>query len=196
MKNECSIIRDILPLYIENMVGSDTISFVEEHLENCPSCQKSLDGMKNSNGLEANFTNAMPKQEELPLKAFKKRLNRKRLAIIAASSIVTAILFLTVSLGFVSYAKLGTFNFPKAAIAFISISTGNAEYVEIGSEQNKVILATPNDSWSVFENYLAENGYNILEEEHLGSLIVVEKDGGKEHIFFSVNRYFSTWQWK
>ena len=33
MKNECSIIRDILPLYVENMVSEDTSEFVKEHLE-------------------------------------------------------------------------------------------------------------------------------------------------------------------
>ena len=29
MKNECSIIRDILPLYVENMVSEDTSEFVK-----------------------------------------------------------------------------------------------------------------------------------------------------------------------
>ena len=40
MKNECSIIRDILPLYVENMVSEDTSEFVKEHLENskCSFC--------------------------------------------------------------------------------------------------------------------------------------------------------------
>ena len=38
MKNECSIIRDILPLYVENMVSEDTSEFVKEHLERCPAC--------------------------------------------------------------------------------------------------------------------------------------------------------------
>ena len=39
MKNECSIIRDILPLYVENMVSEDTSEFVKEHLESCPACR-------------------------------------------------------------------------------------------------------------------------------------------------------------
>ena len=29
MKNECSIIRDILPLYVENIVSEDTSEFVK-----------------------------------------------------------------------------------------------------------------------------------------------------------------------
>ena len=48
MKNECSIIRDILPLYVENMVSEDTSEFVKEHLESCPACRGSLWGCKQS----------------------------------------------------------------------------------------------------------------------------------------------------
>ena len=36
MKNECSIVQDILPLYVEEMVSDDTVSFVREHLKDCP----------------------------------------------------------------------------------------------------------------------------------------------------------------
>ena len=32
MKNECSIVRDVLPLYFENMVREETAAFVREHL--------------------------------------------------------------------------------------------------------------------------------------------------------------------
>ena len=35
MKNNCNIIRDILPLYIENMISDDTRAFVDEHIAEC-----------------------------------------------------------------------------------------------------------------------------------------------------------------
>ena len=31
MKRECSIVRDVLPLYFENMVSEDTAVFVKEN---------------------------------------------------------------------------------------------------------------------------------------------------------------------
>ena len=40
MKNECSIIRDLLPLYAENMVSDDTAAFVAEHLKRIRTNQK------------------------------------------------------------------------------------------------------------------------------------------------------------
>ena len=42
MKNECSLVRDMLPLYLENMVSEETAAFVKEHLEGCPECAAEL----------------------------------------------------------------------------------------------------------------------------------------------------------
>ena len=39
MKNECGIVRDLLPLYIENMVSEDSREFIEEHLSRCAECK-------------------------------------------------------------------------------------------------------------------------------------------------------------
>lgn len=46
MKNECSIVRDLLPLYAENMVSSDTAAFVKEHLKGCEACRKEYERTK------------------------------------------------------------------------------------------------------------------------------------------------------
>ena len=46
MKNECSYVRDVLPLYFENMVSEDTAAFVEEHLKTCPGCFSELEAMR------------------------------------------------------------------------------------------------------------------------------------------------------
>ena len=38
MKNECSIVRDLLPLYAEGMLSEDSAAFVKEHLDTCEEC--------------------------------------------------------------------------------------------------------------------------------------------------------------
>ena len=40
MKRECSLIRDLLPLYAEHMISEESVKIIEEHLEQCPSCKK------------------------------------------------------------------------------------------------------------------------------------------------------------
>ena len=37
MKNECSIVGDLLALWMDGLVSEDTAAFVEEHLDRCPS---------------------------------------------------------------------------------------------------------------------------------------------------------------
>lgn len=66
MKNECSIIRDLLPLYAEKMVSSDTADFVEEHLKDCEACRK-----------EYEKTNEPPETPKTPAAAPLFRLRRK-----------------------------------------------------------------------------------------------------------------------
>ena len=39
MKTECSIVKDLLPLYIEDMVSEETAQFVLEHLNVCADCK-------------------------------------------------------------------------------------------------------------------------------------------------------------
>ncbi len=46
MNNECNIVKDLLPLYYENMVSEDTAKFVKEHLKNCPDCASELEKLK------------------------------------------------------------------------------------------------------------------------------------------------------
>ncbi|HHY83517.1 MAG TPA: hypothetical protein GX505_12705 [Clostridiales bacterium] len=43
MKSECSLIRELLPLYLENDVSDDTRRTIEKHLDECQSCKNALD---------------------------------------------------------------------------------------------------------------------------------------------------------
>ena len=39
MKTECSIVKDLLPLYVEDMVSEETAQFVLDHLNVCADCK-------------------------------------------------------------------------------------------------------------------------------------------------------------
>lgn len=41
----CEIIRDLIPLYIDNCCSEKSVAVVEEHLKNCPECKKLFDDM-------------------------------------------------------------------------------------------------------------------------------------------------------
>lgn len=86
MKNECMIVRDLLPLYVENLVSDETRAFVEEHLAGCEDCQKVL---------EQNRTPPVISGDAgaVPLKNIKKRLRQQKLkSVFLAVALVMAIL--------------------------------------------------------------------------------------------------------
>ena len=50
MNIECSIVKDLLPLYVENMVSRETAQFVAEHINKCNDCRADFESMS-SGGL-------------------------------------------------------------------------------------------------------------------------------------------------
>lgn len=101
MKNECSIVRDLLPLYLEGMVSEETAEYIKEHLERCPECTAELDAMSKSTEIDRVYsnTNNSASNDALALKTIKKKIKRKRaITIIASIALTLAVIFACVSL--------------------------------------------------------------------------------------------------
>lgn len=78
MKISCNIIRDLLPLYAEDLASEDTRTMVEEHLCTCEDCTEALNDMKK---------NAPVPVEVAPdsLQKVKKTIRRKRVLSVMAA---------------------------------------------------------------------------------------------------------------
>lgn len=86
MKLSCGVIRDLLPLYAENLAGEESCALVEEHLALCPDCRKHLEEMKQPKP-------AAPDGAEA-LRCVKKEIRRKRMtAVLLAALLVFLPLF-------------------------------------------------------------------------------------------------------
>lgn len=83
----CSVIYDLLPLYIEGMCSDETRLMVKEHLENCKECRSSLEYMKKN--IE------IPEEKDTALiKKVKSRILIEKLVVaIAAVFVAVSILF-------------------------------------------------------------------------------------------------------
>ena len=95
MKTECSVVKDLLPLYIEDMVSTETAQYINEHLKNCNECQAELANLRE--GAELSTVEAKPvtrSEDAKPFKKMMKRMNRQFYSIAYA-----AIIFL-IFLGF------------------------------------------------------------------------------------------------
>ena len=87
MKRECSIVRDVLPLYFENMVSEDTAVFVKEHLENCSDCAAELECLKSGKKLIRRETSERENDTNV-ITAVKKKIAKRIFKIVGVVCLV------------------------------------------------------------------------------------------------------------
>ena len=98
MKNECSIVRDILPLYLEKMVSDETGAFVKEHLKGCPECTAELEALKAGPKVEkvgSKMRDSLETEVMKSMKAARKNFRKKAYrvaAVIAGIFIIICVL--------------------------------------------------------------------------------------------------------
>jgi len=110
----CNVIRDILPLYAEDMVSDDTRALVEEHLESCGNCRDELERIRRP----AEFK---PDTDAAPLEHLKKSLRARR----ARTVIFTVLLVLAAAVS--AFAVLSVPNYlpyDEALMAIVESSKG------------------------------------------------------------------------
>ena len=112
MRNECGIIRDLLPIYIEGMASVDSQEFVEEHLSRCEACRAEAGAMRSRN---------LPGPEAVaPLAGMQRRLRAMRLRVAA----VTASLVLALAVALVAQLTRPIYLNCGDAIASVGESAG------------------------------------------------------------------------
>lgn len=88
MRNECNIIRDILPLYAEKMVSPDTADFVEEHLKDCGECRREYERTRES-------CPARETEGALPLLRLSRKLAARRIQTVALTAVLVVTLLVS-----------------------------------------------------------------------------------------------------
>ncbi|MBP7343543.1 MAG: zf-HC2 domain-containing protein [Clostridia bacterium] len=86
MKVTCNVIKDLLPLYLENMLSGDSRIIVEEHIEQCQKCKDHLNEMRNTNGMPVD-------RDTSPLIKIRSTLLKKKIQIAIFSVLLSMILF-------------------------------------------------------------------------------------------------------
>lgn len=89
MKKECEMIKDLLPLYVDQVCSEESKQYVEEHLKTCTECAGLVEKMQTTMKLPMD-TNASD------VKGFKKYVNKKiwkRVIIIAALFMIAWVAF-------------------------------------------------------------------------------------------------------
>ena len=90
MKQECSIVQDLLPLYVENMVNADTAAFIRAHIETCPGCAAALAALQGDKEAEAAETRRRENDAQV-IAAMRKKVARRVFRSVAAVAAAAAI---------------------------------------------------------------------------------------------------------
>ncbi|WP_288885145.1 zf-HC2 domain-containing protein [uncultured Eubacterium sp.] len=99
MKNEkmCNIVKDMLPLYIDDLCSDESKKMVEDHIKECEECRHVLESMKEGEEAIASYdVNNFDSDEQL-IKRVSKDINRKtgksRKIAAACIGVVVVLLF-------------------------------------------------------------------------------------------------------
>lgn len=84
---ECCVVKDILPLYAENLCSEETSEIVKEHIENCESCRKLSEKIE----IEEKVPEKIPDETKV-LKKINKKIELSKKFVIVAMCVLIAVL--------------------------------------------------------------------------------------------------------
>ena len=94
MKYDHNVIKDLLPLYIDDVLSDTSRQIVDEHLDECEDCRKYLNDLKESNKVELNITDTELEKEHADiLKLMRKKIVRRNIIISLLSIFIVISIF-------------------------------------------------------------------------------------------------------
>lgn len=114
MKIDCDIVRDLLPLYTEQLVSEKSRMAIEEHLEECEQCRKACQEMRTPP--------PQVRYDREPAESFRKYIKKEKAKSSIKSAVITAAIVLLVII--VRLAMAG------GAIAYLAWDSAKAEIFE------------------------------------------------------------------
>lgn len=192
MKNKCNLIRDILPLYVEDMVSTDTREFVSEHLEHCEACRAELEHMQKP-------ADIIPYADIVPLKRIKKELFIKRLqtvffTAILACAIVTVLFGILTSPKFFPYSDdlfhVNSGTDGSITIAFDNKVTGYSCMKEFNDETEAEIyqINAWTTTWDIYSSNRGKQNMVIPSDRETNiQIFYAQNDGSEDVLIYGTN---------
>lgn len=102
MKNECHIVRDLMPLYTEGMLSNESAAFVKTHLETCEDCRGAYGGEETPSTAEADAARQRVGEAGV-LRTLKKKLRKQTWCAIIITVAVVLLVTLMLRLNSIDY---------------------------------------------------------------------------------------------
>ena len=188
MKNEkCSLIKDLLPSYIDELTSEETNKEIENHLSECEECKKVYESMKSDIPGEEGTKNPEEYDEQLIRKIgldVKRKTDRSKVvSIIAIVSLI--LLFVLLNLPIVPVSQKNIY--AKITKPALMLDSAGRKYNNV--EENSVLLYEDEDDFDevyfhkvIFKDSSRENDgiiYYATDNVDLWYFSVVEIDSKK-----------------
>ena len=95
MKNDCSVVKDLIPLYTEGLVSSETKEFIYEHCRSCEKCKELVKAIADSSDCQEENT-LDTKKDKIWNEIASKERRKKKVKYIILSFIAIFLILSTV----------------------------------------------------------------------------------------------------
>ena len=196
MKYKCNIVKDLLPLYVEDVTSQDSNKIIEEHLKECEECKKHYEELKDGSFIEELKEEQV--NEENPkktMKTIKKKIILGKLFFALISAIVVIITL------FSTYSYMNNKIVPIQYDNNISIVERNgniyavlknntyinakSKSVEITNEEGK----TEKFLYFYFSTTLWENTFKPLSDYYTEYILIPNDKEKADKIYYYVGDY-------
>lgn len=190
MESKCNIIRDILPLYVENMVSDDTRQFVDEHLSQCQECKQELEQIKLNIPLEEKYQDT--NTPATVLKRIGLDIKKKRIFTGVLSATISAIILILLFahltapqyLSYTESLNLITVN-ENNGIVSLSLS---GEYRISQREQGVYDISIYNTQWNKLFNETRKQTITVNPNgDNVRTIYYVSNGGQEDRVIYGEN---------
>lgn len=146
MKLPCYLIRDLLPLYQDDVCDPQTATDVREHLEDCPDCRHLWETMQATAPVERDMVAAREREQTAALRRVKRTQRKKRLLTVLVTLLAVVLLCFG---GWTLYDRANTtyLDYPQEAILGVEEEALSDEWLIKG--QGIVLKLDPEEMASV-----------------------------------------------
>lgn len=122
-KINCSIVKDLLPLYVDGVVSEESVQLIRAHLDACESCHKDYEALKRELVLPTNPT--IQEESSRVLKDFRHKWKMKKIAIVCISVILTSLVFLSGYMVYENVSAVHDYITPTTTVILRDVRTGD-----------------------------------------------------------------------
>ncbi|MBQ4522938.1 MAG: zf-HC2 domain-containing protein [Lachnospiraceae bacterium] len=198
MKYPCNIIRDILPIYHDDVCSEESKAAVKKHLGICEECKKYYETMCDSDVIEQfSFDNEMERKKADSYKELKKKMKKRNLGIIIG--VILGSLGVYIVIGMFLLLVLGS-NYENAEVE-VYTNIGDYEKYMSGEEAESEFQTKWGMDETIFPEEITTNMkvqdykmvyYNPFDAQYLGYLVVDYEEQDYEEEVNRLKNYQST----